>query len=88
MTGKPLSAKVRPLPTNIKAKTYDELKTNDVVMDDALAKFKPGMMGDPFVNRWCRLTKDSFKVYTSSEAFAPLQSKPMIEVLISSIAYV
>lgn len=86
--GKPLSAKVKPLPSRVKARSYEELNVHDLVMDDSLAKYKPGMMGDPFVNRWCRLNKDSFKVYSGSEAFAPLSSRPTIEVSVANIAYV
>ena len=76
-----------PLPPKIQA-TYDSLSKHEVILEQALSKYKPGMMGDPFVDRWCRLNKDSFKVYSGSEAFAPLQGQPLVEILISNVAYV
>ena len=46
------------------------------------------MIGEPFVSRWCQLTKEAMRVYAGSEVFAPLSRHGMTEVPIASIAFV
>ena len=46
------------------------------------------MLKDPYIERWCRLTKESFQVFSGSQAFARLDCKGMIEIPIISISHV
>ena len=64
-TGKPVSNKVAPLPKSIKI-SFDQISRQQVIDEGNLLKYKPGMMRDPYIERWCRLTKDSFKVFSGN----------------------
>ena len=46
------------------------------------------MMKDQYSERWCRLTKASFKVYMGSQAFAHLDTSGLLEVPIARISHI
>ena len=62
---KPVSNNVSPLPSKIKV-PYEQIGMQEIIQENSLLKFKPGMLKDQYLERWCRLTKQSFKVYAGS----------------------
>ena len=46
------------------------------------------MTRDPYIERWCQITKMSLRIFAGNEAIAPSSSQLLNEIPIARIAYV
>lgn len=59
-----------------------------MIYEGVFLRYKPGMMRDPFIPRWCQVTKTSLKIYAGDSEYAHLDSLGLVEIPLSKLSHV